>query len=45
MIAGIPGVGLTHKGVESCLHRLTERLKKKVSGRPSAKEFGADCPS
>lgn len=31
-IAQIPGIGLSQKGVESCLHRLTERLKKKVVG-------------
>ena len=31
-IARIPGIGLSQKGVESCLHRLTERLKKKVVG-------------
>lgn len=32
-IAQIPGLGLSQKGVESCLHRLTERLKKKVVGK------------
>ena len=32
-IAQIPGIGLSQKGVESCLHRLTERLKKKVVGK------------
>ena len=31
-IARIPGIGLSQKGVESCIHRLTERLKKKVVG-------------
>ena len=31
-IAGIPAIGLSQKGVESCLHRLTERIKKRVSG-------------
>jgi RNA polymerase sigma-70 factor, ECF subfamily len=31
-IAGLPAIGLSQKGVESCLHRLTERLKKRVSG-------------
>lgn len=31
-IAAIPTIGLSQKGVESCLHRLTERLKKRVSG-------------
>jgi len=30
-IAGIPAIGLSQKGVESCLHRLTERLKKRVA--------------
>lgn len=32
-IARIPGIGLSQKGVESCLHRLTERVKKRVVGR------------
>ncbi len=32
-IAGIPGIELSEKGVESCLHRLTERVKKRVVGR------------
>jgi RNA polymerase sigma factor (sigma-70 family) len=31
-IAAIPAIGLSQKGVESSLHRLTERLKKRVSG-------------
>jgi RNA polymerase sigma-70 factor (ECF subfamily) len=31
-IAAIPAIELSQKGVESCLHRLTERLKKRVSG-------------
>jgi RNA polymerase sigma-70 factor (ECF subfamily) len=31
-IAKIPALGLSQKGVESCLRRLTERVKKKVSG-------------
>ena len=31
-IAAIPAIGLSQKGVESCLHRLTERMKKRVSG-------------
>jgi RNA polymerase sigma factor (sigma-70 family) len=31
-IAGIPAIGLSQKGVESCLHRLTERLRKRVAG-------------
>jgi RNA polymerase sigma-70 factor (ECF subfamily) len=31
-IAAMPTIGLSQKGVESCLHRLTERLKKRVSG-------------
>jgi RNA polymerase sigma-70 factor, ECF subfamily len=31
-IAGIPAIGLSQKGVESCLHRLTERLRKRVTG-------------
>jgi RNA polymerase sigma factor (sigma-70 family) len=31
-IAAMPAIGLSQKGVESCLHRLTERLKKRVSG-------------
>lgn len=31
-IAKIPGIGLSQKGVESCLHRLTERLRKRVVG-------------
>ena len=30
-IARIRSLGLSQKGVESCLHRLTERLKKRVS--------------
>ncbi|HZD96405.1 MAG TPA: sigma-70 family RNA polymerase sigma factor [Candidatus Sulfotelmatobacter sp.] len=30
-IAGIPAIGLSQKGVESCLHRLTERLRKRVT--------------
>jgi len=30
-IAAIPAIGLSQKGVESCLHRLTERLRKRVS--------------
>jgi RNA polymerase sigma-70 factor (ECF subfamily) len=30
-IAGIPAIGLSQKGVESCLHRLTERLRKRVA--------------
>jgi RNA polymerase sigma-70 factor (ECF subfamily) len=29
-IARISAIGLSQKGVESCLHRLTERLKKRV---------------
>jgi RNA polymerase sigma-70 factor (ECF subfamily) len=32
-IAGIPGIELSEKGVESCLHRLTERVRKHVVGR------------
>lgn len=31
-IARIRSLGLSQKGVESCLHRLTERLKKRVAG-------------
>jgi RNA polymerase sigma-70 factor, ECF subfamily len=31
-IAGIPAIGLSQKGVESCLHRLTERLRRRVAG-------------
>lgn len=31
-IAAIPAIGLSQKGVESCLHRLTQRLKKRVAG-------------
>lgn len=31
-IATLPGIGLSQKGVESCLHRLTERLKRRVAG-------------
>jgi RNA polymerase sigma-70 factor, ECF subfamily len=31
-IACIPAIGLSQKGVESSLHRLTERLKKRVAG-------------
>lgn len=31
-IAEIPSIGLSQKGVESCLHRLTARLKKRVVG-------------
>jgi RNA polymerase sigma-70 factor (ECF subfamily) len=31
-ISEIPAIGLSQKGVESSLHRLTERLKKRVSG-------------
>ncbi len=34
-IAEIPSIELTEKGVESCLHRLTERLRKRVVGRIS----------
>jgi RNA polymerase sigma-70 factor (ECF subfamily) len=33
-IAALPGVGLTPKGVESILHRLTAELKEMVSGFP-----------
>jgi len=29
-IAEIPAIGLSQKGVESCLHRLTERLRKRA---------------
>jgi len=32
-IAGIPGIDLSEKGVESCLHRLTERVRKRVVGK------------
>lgn len=32
-IAGIPAIGLSQKGVESCLYRMTERLRKRVAGR------------
>lgn len=32
-IAEIPSIELTEKGVESCLQRLTKRLKKRVVGR------------
>jgi RNA polymerase sigma-70 factor (ECF subfamily) len=32
-IAEIPSIELTEKGVESCLHRLTERLRKRVAGQ------------
>jgi RNA polymerase sigma-70 factor (ECF subfamily) len=31
-IAEIPAIGLSQKGVESSLHRLTERLRKRVAG-------------
>jgi RNA polymerase sigma-70 factor (ECF subfamily) len=31
-IAGIPAIGLSQKGVESCLYRMTERLRKRVAG-------------
>lgn len=31
-IAEIPAIRLSQKGVESCLHRLTERIKRRVSG-------------
>jgi RNA polymerase sigma-70 factor (ECF subfamily) len=31
-IARIRSLGLSQKGVESCLHRLTERLRKRVAG-------------
>ncbi|HET9183993.1 MAG TPA: sigma-70 family RNA polymerase sigma factor [Candidatus Angelobacter sp.] len=30
-IAEIPAIGLSQKGVESCLHRLTERLRKRAA--------------
>lgn len=32
-IAEIPSIELSEKGVESCLHRLTDRLRKRVVGR------------
>src|SRR5215467_13837058 len=31
-IAGIPGIDLTAKGVESCLHRLTVQLREHMAG-------------
>jgi RNA polymerase sigma-70 factor (ECF subfamily) len=39
-IAAIPQLGLTQKGVESCIYRLTQLLRSAVSGIPSGATKG-----